>query len=251
MLKPAARSTIFALLALSALVSARLWAMIGSQAPSRVGARTADAGNRRKPARKGPVVLYQVNLRETMALTMDDAEGRPLKGTQRRFDHFMRCHYTNVQHKMNPRLMRLLYLTGRHWPGRRLEVFSGYRHPSVAKNPYSPHMRGLACDFRVQGIGTSELRDYLRRRFDKVGVGYYPNSPFVHLDVRKNQSAFWIDYSLPGERSIYSATPNLDLKNGRADSYHPTKIDSSWAEDPATDGRSASASSSGKGPRTQ
>jgi hypothetical protein len=36
---------------------------------------------------------------------------------------------------MNPRLMRLLYQTGRHWPGRRLEIVSGYRNPSVAKNP--------------------------------------------------------------------------------------------------------------------
>jgi Bacterial protein of unknown function (DUF882) len=110
-------------------------------------------------------------------------------------------------------------------------VVSGYRHPDVAKNPHSPHMKGLACDFRVEGVKTAELRDYLRRTFDKVGVGYYPNSSFVHLDVRKDRSAFWIDYSGPGERAVYSATPDQDLKNGRADRYHPTKIDGSWADD--------------------
>ena len=43
----------------------------------------------------------------------------------------------------------LLQEVGRHWPGQRLEVISGYRHPKVAKNPRSPHMKGLACDFRV------------------------------------------------------------------------------------------------------
>ena len=59
-------------------------------------------------------------------------------------------------------------------------------------------MKGLACDFRVEGVKTTELRDYLRKAFDKVGVGYYPNSTFVHLDVRKDRSAFWIDYSGPG-----------------------------------------------------
>ena len=54
----------------------------------------------------------------------------------------------------------------------------------------------------------------------------------MHLDVRKDRSAFWIDYSGPGERSIYSASPDQDLKNGRAESYHPTKIDTSWADAP-------------------
>jgi uncharacterized protein YcbK (DUF882 family) len=181
--------------------------------------------------KNGPVVLYHVNRRETMALRLRDGHGRPVKGMQRRFDHFLRCHYTNVQHKMDPRLMRLIYQTGRHYPGRRIEVVSGYRHPKVAKNPHSPHMQGLACDFRVQGIKTSELRDYLRRAYDKVGVGYYPNSSFVHLDVRKERSAFWIDYSGPGERAIYSPTPDDDLRTGRADRYHPTKIDNSWTDD--------------------
>jgi uncharacterized protein YcbK (DUF882 family) len=218
-------------------------------APSRAGASSKTPASRpashaSKPrtrtrsksahvSRNTPVVLYEVNLRETMALRQRDVRGRPGRGLQRRFDHFLRCHYTNVQHKMDPRLMRLLFQVGRHWPGRRLEVVSGYRHPTVAKNPHSPHMQGLACDFRVEGVKTSVLRDYLRRTFDKVGVGYYPNSSFVHLDVRKDHSAFWIDYSRPGERAIYSANPDQDLRTGRADSYHPTKIDSSWVEAPA------------------
>jgi hypothetical protein len=53
----------------------------------------------------------------------------------------------------------------------------------------------------------------------------------VHLDVRKEKSAFWIDYSGPGERAVYSENPNDDLRTGRADQYHPTKIDESWADD--------------------
>jgi uncharacterized protein YcbK (DUF882 family) len=195
--------------------------------------------NAKKVPKNAPVVLYQINRRETMALRLRDGKGRPVKGMQRRFDHFLRCHYTNVEHKMDPRLMKLLFQTGHHWPGRRLEVVSGYRHPDVAKNPHSPHMKGLACDFRVEGVRTAELRDYLRHTFDKVGVGYYPNSSFVHLDVRKDRSAFWIDYSGPGERAVYSATPDQDLRNGRADSYHPTKIDDSWVQDSQADPRQA------------
>ena len=95
-------------------------------------------------------------------------------------------------------------------------------------------MKGLACDFRVVGVTNTELRDYLRRTFEKVGVGYYPNSSFVHLDVRKDHSAFWIDYSGPGERAMYSSNPSDDLRTGRAEHFHPSKIDESWVDSNAS-----------------
>jgi uncharacterized protein YcbK (DUF882 family) len=184
-----------------------------------------------KGAAKNPAVdLFHVNHKERMQIRLRDASGRPVRGQQKRFDRFLRCHYTNIQHSMNPRLISLIYKTGRHWPGHRVEVVSGYRHPKFAKNPRSPHMKGQACDFRVVGVTNGELRDYLRRTFDKVGVGYYPNSSFVHLDIRKDHSAFWIDYSGPGERALYSSAPGDDLRSGRADRFHPSKIDSSWIE---------------------
>lgn len=184
------------------------------------------------PNRNAPVELYAVNSKETLQLRLRDDKGRPLRGVQKRFDTLMRCHHTKRVHAMNPRLVRMLYQVGKHYPGRRIEVVSGYRHPSVAKNPRSPHMQGLACDFRVVGVKNTELRDYLRGGFQKVGVGYYPNSAFVHLDVRKDRSAFWIDYSGPGERAIYSENAAGDLKSGRAESYKPVKIDSDWVTVP-------------------
>jgi uncharacterized protein YcbK (DUF882 family) len=199
--------------------------------PKAPGAKSAKAPKAPKAPKNPPVILYSVNHKETFSLRLRDAQGKPVKGNQKRFDRFLRCHYTEKKHAMHPRLMRLLYQTGRHWPGRRLEVVSGFRNPKVAKNPRSPHMKGLACDFRVDGVKAAELRDYLRTTFEKVGVGYYPNSTFVHLDVRKERSAFWIDYSGPGERAIYSENPNDDLRTGRADTYRPTKIDESWASD--------------------
>jgi uncharacterized protein YcbK (DUF882 family) len=176
-----------------------------------------------------PVELFAVNGKETLQLRLRDDKGRPMRNVQKRFDRFLRCHHTQKVHAMNPRLVRVLYQVGKHYPGRRLEVVSGYRHPSVAKNPRSPHMKGLACDFRVSGIKNTELRDYLRSGFQTVGVGYYTNSSFVHLDVRKDRSAFWIDYSGPGERAVYSENAQDDVKSGKADSYKPTKIDSTWA----------------------
>jgi len=184
----------------------------------------------RAPPRPKQVDLYQVNTRELLRLRFVDERGRPVKGLQQRANQFFRCHHTNTRGRMNPRLIRLLFETGRHWPGRRVEVVSGYRHPTVAKNPHSPHMKGLACDFRVAGVGNVELRDYLRRAFPHIGVGYYPNSTFVHLDVRNGASAFWIDYSAPGENALYADNPSEDLRSGRADSFRPAHIDPAWAE---------------------
>jgi len=237
----------FSLGLLGLLATPRLWATTAAKvAPAKAAARTsstrspsasdkarpggADKARRAAQTRNGPVELFAVNGKETLLLRLRDDKGRPLRGVQKRFDHFLRCHHTNVQHPMNPRLVRVLYQVGRHYPGRRVEVVSGYRHPSVAKNPRSPHMQGLACDFRISGIRNQDLRDYLRRSFEKVGVGYYPNSSFVHLDMRKDHSAFWIDYSGPGERASYSDNPVADLKTGKADTYKPTKIDQNWAE---------------------
>jgi uncharacterized protein YcbK (DUF882 family) len=210
-------------------------------------ARSA-AVRKRAPAKPKVVELYQVNTKEVWRLRFSDEKGRPVKGVQRRADQFFRCHHTNTRGRMSPRLVRLLFDAGRHWPGKRVEVVSGYRHPTVARNPHSPHMKGLACDFRVAGVKNVDLRDYLRRAFPQIGVGYYPNSSFVHLDVRRGGSAFWIDYSGPGENALYSDNPSEDLRSGRADSFRPAFIDPAWAEreDDAVELPAESAAASGQ-----
>jgi hypothetical protein len=40
-----------------------------------------------------------------------------------------------------------------------------------------------------------------------VGVGYYPNSTHIHLDVR-DKTTYWVDYSFPGERPHYAYEPS-------------------------------------------
>ncbi|MCB1783352.1 MAG: DUF882 domain-containing protein [Alphaproteobacteria bacterium] len=71
------------------------------------------------------------------------------------------------------------------------ETLSGYRSPKtnamlrhtgtgVAKNSF--HMYGQAIDFRVPGRNTSKLRN-TAKTLKAGGVGYYPNSNFVHVDT--------------------------------------------------------------------
>ena len=48
-------------------------------------------------------------------------------------------------------------------------------------------------DFNVEGVPNTVLRDFCRT-FRNAGVGYYPNSTFVHLDARTGKVT-WVDYS--------------------------------------------------------
>ena len=79
---------------------------------------------------------------------------------------------------------------------RPFEIISGYRSPltnkllrnksrGVAKNSY--HMQGKAVDLRLPGIPLKAVRKAaLDLRLG--GVGYYPESDFVHIDSGRVRS---------------------------------------------------------------
>jgi hypothetical protein len=63
------------------------------------------------------------------------------------------------------------------------------------------------------GVSNEQLVAYCRNVSD-TGCGYYPNSSFVHLDVRAPRTGhvYWIDASGPGESPRYVAA--WPLKDG-------------------------------------
>jgi hypothetical protein len=77
-------------------------------------------------------------------------------------------------------------------------------------------------------VPNAALRDYLRT-LPNVGVGYYPNSTHVHLDVRE-ASAYWVDEAGPGEPP---RTPGHDVAK-------PAEPESDPAEPPMTAAAAAS-----------
>ena len=108
-----------------------------------------------------------------------------------RFHAFLRDHYTNQITRMDGRLVEVLASVARRFSAERIEVVSGYRSPKynvmlrkkgreVART--SQHTEGNAVDFRLRGIPTRRLLNYVRSL--KIGgVGYYPHSQFVHSDT--------------------------------------------------------------------
>jgi LysM repeat protein len=103
------------------------------------------------------------------------------------------------------RLVRLLIEVSDTFGGRPIRLVSGYRTSSYFED--SRHKSSSAIDFSVVGVPNAVVVEYLRE-IEDVGVGYYPNSSFVHMDVR-GHSAYWVDYAGPGEppRSTPNAPP--------------------------------------------
>ena len=77
-------------------------------------------------------------------------------------------------------------------------VVSGYRAVQRHGRRRSQHLRGRAADVYVHGVAPMALRDWAVEG-GVTGVGFYPNSGFVHLDVR-DERYWWVDYSGPGRR---------------------------------------------------
>lgn len=96
--------------------------------------------------------------------------------------------------RLNEGLLPLLARLSEHFPDRAIEIVSGYR-PNAREG--SRHRFGRALDLRVAGVPIDEVRAYLDGE-PRTGVGLYPTSGFVHLDVR-SESVRWVDDSGPGE----------------------------------------------------
>jgi LysM repeat protein len=95
----------------------------------------------------------------------------------------------------DPRLIKLLSKVSDKFGSRPIRIVSGYRTRSFYQD--SRHKLSRAVDFSIPGIENTVVRDYLRT-LPAAGVGYYPNSSFVHLDVR-DTATYWVDYAGPGE----------------------------------------------------
>lgn len=98
------------------------------------------------------------------------------------------------RHRIHPRLLEVVYRAVLHFEVPYVHIISAYRNTRLS----SRHAQGRAVDLVLPGVSDRGLAKYLRRQ-GFVGVGLYPVSGFVHLDVRE-RSYFWIDRSGPGRR---------------------------------------------------
>lgn len=120
------------------------------------------------------------------------ADGSYLRDATQRIDYLLRDFRTDEVHPIDPRLFDLLsHLRTTLRTSAPYLVIGGYRSPAtnamlrettegVAAN--SLHMYGQAIDLRVPGRPLAQVQRAALTLRDG-GVGYYPRSDFVHVDV--------------------------------------------------------------------
>jgi LysM repeat protein len=148
------------------------------------------------------ITFHRIHTGETKTITLYSSTGKLVPGEYAKFEKMMYDHHTGKKHKIHPRLCYMLKLVAENWPGKVITIYSGYRayNPSQYTKK-SKHNLGRAIDFSVDGVSNLKLMKFCRT-LENVGVGYYPNSYFVHMDVRET-SSFWVDYAGPGEAPKY------------------------------------------------
>jgi hypothetical protein len=111
----------------------------------------------------------------------------------------------------------------------KLLLMSGYR----PKSNGSYHQVGRALDVRIDGVPNEALVAFCKTLPD-TGCGYYPNSLFVHIDVRDPGTGHvaWIDASRPGEAPKYVASWPPPADAGPAALPRPEERGAASAIDP-------------------
>ena len=157
------------------------------------------------------VALFGAHVQEALTWKPLDAKGRESRVANRELEHLLRCRQTGQRHAVNPRLADALYRVGRHFPGHRVEIFSGFRPRAFCNRSQSRHMSGSAVDFHVDGVDNRTLVAYLRQTFHPAGIGFYPHGVHVHLDLQRQEDAYWVEAEVPQSARVGAAPqPEVD-----------------------------------------
>ena len=138
--------------------------------------------------------LYHLHTGESISVTYKQGSEYVSNGIGE-LNHFLRDHRTEDVADYDPRefdlLHALLAKLGR--PNATIDIVCGYRTPEsnnflrtrsadTGVAEHSQHMLSKAIDIRIPGVSTRKLRD-AALSLGMGGVGYYPTSQFVHVDV--------------------------------------------------------------------
>lgn len=153
-------------------------------------ASRAKSPRHRRPPAPGTPPARLVNLRHlwTKEWLAIEVGAQPDK---RIISRFLRDHFTNQPTAMEPRLVDAMVAAAVSFGSDVVEVVSAFRHPKynlmlrkkgrqVARD--SQHSHGTAVDFTIPGVSAQALDRWARAQ-KLGGVGFYPDSGFVHMDT--------------------------------------------------------------------
>jgi uncharacterized protein YcbK (DUF882 family) len=175
-----------------------LWvacAMLFLSAPSNARAQSRSAPAQQSSSQEGQdrhLLLYNTHTAERIDIVYRRGD-EYIPAALAKLDNFLRDHRTGDVRHFDPRLYDILYdlKSSIGHPDAEIDIVCGYRTSStnetlrahttgVAKN--SLHIQAEAIDLRMPGVDTLKLRK-AALALGRGGVGYYPHSDFIHVDV--------------------------------------------------------------------
>jgi hypothetical protein len=181
------------------LLVAALLAQEPSPGPVASSKKEAWLASKSAPAvEREPLVAGDRAARPIWAHNLRTHEIRVLEGldSQAERSEFFRCWFTAKDGPIPAGLIEAILASARHFEVREVRIISGFRAPKynlilrkkgneVAES--SEHSEGLAIDFFLPGIETKVLYEWLLARHEG-GVGFYPVSEFVHVDLGRKRT---------------------------------------------------------------
>jgi uncharacterized protein YcbK (DUF882 family) len=145
------------------------------------------------PRPSGNLHVFVLATHESLKVNIYNEDGSYNIEALQAVSHLLRCKRTGAEKEIEPRLMTILSTIYDHFGEKRLEIVSGFRNQ---RRTSSYHFKASASDIRIAGIKPIKIRDYADSLdAGGMGVGLYPRSEFVHVDVRPLPSYRWIDYA--------------------------------------------------------
>jgi len=175
-------------LATSATVLSPLKVLAALSAPATL---RGSGGNLARPTPPRRAYLHNLHTGETLD-EVYFAAGRYVPGALAAAMGVLRDWRNGEEHTIDPRLFDLLHnLRTKTEASAPFQVISGYRSPATNAKMHaeshevaakSQHMFGKALDIRIEGVDLAHLHQ-AALSLNAGGVGYYPQSDFVHVDV--------------------------------------------------------------------
>lgn len=133
---------------------------------------------------------------EKLALTYFE-NGHYIRDAIREINFLLRDHRTGDKTAMDPYLFDLLHgMQHQLGVNKPFQIISGYRSPATndmlrkttsGVATVSQHTLGKAVDIRIEGVDSDRIKK-VAIAMQRGGVGYYPESDFVHVDTGRVRS---------------------------------------------------------------
>ena len=152
---------------------------------------SAQAAFDSRPGEVKKLAFYNTHTAERLRVCFCRS-GKYDAGALTKINHILRDHRSGKIKEIDVQLLELLHAISNKTKSQApFHIISGYRSATTNKTlrkknkgvaSRSMHMLGKAIDIRIPGFSTRQLRN-VARKIKGGGVGFYPKSNFVHVDI--------------------------------------------------------------------